>query len=146
MLFRSICFIYFLENIDLEKLLKEVSINFKNFVLYNNQEKADYYKKIIFENKHSTISLKLIGSEFRLNVWTALLNLSNIDTCSYIDVAHKINKPSAVRAVATAIGKNPISYIIPCHKIIPINGKIGNYRWGQKLKKRFILNESHNNL
>jgi O-6-methylguanine DNA methyltransferase len=75
---------------------------------------------------------------FKQLVWTELKNIPFGATKSYQEIANAINKPRAVRAVATAIGQNTKFYLIPCHRVIRSNGEIGEYRWGKNLKKLLL--------
>lgn len=84
------------------------------------------------------IKLHLKGSPFQLKVWESLLSIPFGQLTSYGAVAHQITKPNAARAVGSAIGKNPISFLIPCHRVIQINGKSGGYRWGEVKKSAII--------
>ncbi|MFD2561561.1 bifunctional helix-turn-helix domain-containing protein/methylated-DNA--[protein]-cysteine S-methyltransferase [Aquimarina rubra] len=84
------------------------------------------------------IVLDLKGTSFQLNVWKALLTIPSSQLLAYNDVASYINKPTAQRAVGTAIGKNPIAYLIPCHRVIKQTGHLGNYRWGSDRKTAII--------
>lgn len=85
--------------------------------------------------------LRAIGTEFQQQVWSALLDLKYGDTKSYSDIAVAIGKPSAVRAVANAVGANPLSIVVPCHRIIGKNDT-GGYAWGVDLKERLLKLES----
>jgi|WetSurMetagenome_2_1015567.scaffolds.fasta_scaffold251418_2 AraC family transcriptional regulator, regulatory protein of adaptative response / methylated-DNA-[protein]-cysteine methyltransferase len=78
------------------------------------------------------------GTPFQKSVWKALLTIPFGETVSYQDVAGMIHNTKAVRAVANAVGKNPISIIIPCHRVIHNNGSIGGYGWGVELKKKIL--------
>ncbi len=85
----------------------------------------------IFDPKSkSEIKLHTLGSNFELNVWKALINLPSSTLASYGQVARFIGKPTAHRAVANAIGRNPVAFIIPCHRVIRESGLIGGYKWG----------------
>jgi AraC family transcriptional regulator of adaptative response/methylated-DNA-[protein]-cysteine methyltransferase len=86
----------------------------------------------------NSISLDLQGTDFQLSVWKALLNIPKGQTLSYGDVANDIGKPKASRAVGTAVGDNPVSLIIPCHRVIQKSGGLGNYGWGLDLKSRLL--------
>ena len=88
--------------------------------------------------RHFDLPLQLEGSDFRLLVWKALMQIPYGKTRSYSDIAKAIGRPEAVRAVANAIGANPISIIIPCHRVITRSGAIGGYAGGAD-KKRFLL-------
>lgn len=80
------------------------------------------------------IKLDLRGTPFQLSVWRALLMIPSAQLQSYGQVAASIGKPAAFRAVGTAIGKNPIAFLIPCHRVLRENGQLGGYRWGAERK------------
>jgi len=87
-----------------------------------------------------TFSVHLIarGTAFQIKVWKALLTIPGGRLASYQDIARKAGHPAAVRATGTAIGQNPIGYLIPCHRVIRKNGSLGQYAWGTKVKKKII--------
>lgn len=76
------------------------------------------------------LGLVLSGTELRLRVWRALLEIPRGSVASYADVARLCRRPDAVRAVASAVGANPLAYLIPCHRVIRSTGAVGDYRWG----------------
>ena len=82
--------------------------------------------------------LQVIGSPFQIKVWKALFQIQAGQVVTYSEVATAINKPSSVRAVATAIGRNPISFLIPCHRVIQKSGGLGGYHWGLPIKKHIL--------
>ncbi len=84
------------------------------------------------------VSLRLYGSPFQLSVWNYLLTIENSGTRTYGQVAAESGYPRAVRAVGSAVGSNPISIIVPCHRILPASGGIGNYGGGSD-RKEFLL-------
>ncbi|MBD3281451.1 methylated-DNA--[protein]-cysteine S-methyltransferase [Candidatus Uhrbacteria bacterium] len=88
------------------------------------------------------VKLNPKGTPFQLNVWRALQTISFGQTATYQDIANKIGQPKAVRAVANAIGANPIAIIIPCHRVIRSDRSLGGYKWGVELKKRLLKLES----
>ena len=100
--------------------------------------------KEYFAKKHKKFSTKidLIGTEFQKKVWLALLTIPFGETRSYADIAKQINNSSAVRAVGGAIGKNPISIIIPCHRVIASSGKLTGFAGGLTNKKYLLDLES----
>lgn len=83
-------------------------------------------------------TLLLMGTPFQLSVWKALMEIEAGNVCSYQDIARKIGRPSAVRAVGTAVGKNRISLVIPCHRVIREDGKLGGYAWGVERKQALL--------
>lgn len=101
-----------------------------------------------FQGKRTTFSLpfKLTGTPFQLAVWKELQNIPYGQTTSYKEIAQKINKPKACRAVGMANNKNPLPIIIPCHRVIGSNGKLIGYAGGLKLKNYLLeLEKSHTN-
>jgi AraC family transcriptional regulator, regulatory protein of adaptative response / methylated-DNA-[protein]-cysteine methyltransferase len=84
------------------------------------------------------VRLALRGTNFQLKVWEALLRIPSGAVASYEDVAAAIGAPGASRAVGTAIGQNPIAYLIPCHRVIRKTGAFGNYRWGVTRKHAML--------
>lgn len=84
------------------------------------------------------INLNPTGSYFQKDVWQAVLEIPQGQASTYGEIARKIGNPKAVRAVGTAVGKNPIAILIPCHRVLPASGKLGNYRWGEEMKKKLL--------
>ncbi len=82
------------------------------------------------------------GTNFQVNVWRALLRIPEGSLISYKQLAQLTGNPSAVRATASAVGANPVSYLIPCHRILRTSGLLGGYRWGIENKKALIAWES----
>ena len=93
-----------------------------------------------FQGKRTTFSLpfKLTGTPFQLAVWKELQNIPYGQTTSYKEIAQKINKPKAYRAVGMANNKNPLPIIIPCHRVIGSNGKLIGYAGGLNLKNYLL--------
>lgn len=89
-------------------------------------------------NKLSEIKLHLKGTDFQLKVWEALLKIPLGQLSTYGNIANKIGSPNASRAVGSAIGNNPIAFLIPCHRIIQSSGNIGGYMWGNTRKTAII--------
>lgn len=88
------------------------------------------------------ITLHLKGTDFQIEVWKALLEIPWGKLVNYGDIAKRINHPKAYRAVGSAVGKNPIFFLIPCHRVIQASGNLGNYYWGRKMKSNIIKWES----
>lgn len=80
----------------------------------------------------------LRGSAFQLKVWEALLKIPEGQLASYDQIAEAIGQPTASRAVGTAIGSNPVGYLIPCHRVIKKTGLFGGYRWGAQRKQAML--------
>ena len=103
----------------------------------HNEELILKLSSPIFDFSGKT-QLQVIGSPFQIKVWEALLQIQAGQVVTYSEVATAINKPSSVRAVATAIGRNPISFLIPCHRVIQKSGGLGGYHWGLPIKKHIL--------
>jgi methylated-DNA-[protein]-cysteine S-methyltransferase len=93
--------------------------------------------------KKFEIELDLQGTEFQKKVWTALQKIPYGSTCSYRDIAKKIRNDKAFRAVGTANGRNPISIIVPCHRVIAADGTLGGYAGGLPVKTQLLRLESN---
>ena len=102
-----------------------------------------YFEQLFIDESHTRkpIHLLLKGTPFKLQVWHALLSIPRGQLSTYSDVAQSMNKPNAVRAVATAIASNSIAYLIPCHRVIRNTGVLNNYRWGAERKVAMIAKE-----
>lgn len=90
------------------------------------------------ERQTFTLPLRLVGTSFQQEVWEVLRKIPYGKTCSYLSVAQQIGRPRAVRAVANAIGANPLSLFIPCHRVIGSSGNLTGYAGGLEAK-RFLL-------
>ena len=110
-----------------------------NFI---QQEQPVHQQAIAFlQNPESALNplhLHIKGTDFQLKVWDALLKIPTGDLTTYGDISLLIGNPKANRAVGTAVGSNPVSYIIPCHRVIRSSGELGGYHWGLNLKVAMI--------
>jgi methylated-DNA-[protein]-cysteine S-methyltransferase len=99
------------------------------------EEIFEYFKG---KRKEFTLPLSPVGTEFQKGVWNTLLEIPYGETISYTQEAKIFGNPKAIRAVANANGKNPISILIPCHRVISSDGSIGGYTGGV-WRKEFLL-------
>ena len=90
------------------------------------------------------IKLNVVGTKFQIAVWKALLEIAPGYRSTYTEIAKSINRPKAVRAIGTAIGRNPIGFIIPCHRVLQKSGGLGGYRWGNTVKSAILDYEGVN--
>lgn len=90
---------------------------------------------------NTPLKLHLRGTNFQIKVWEALLNIPTGAVTTYEHLAAQIGNPKALRAVGTAVGHNPIAYLIPCHRVIRKSGEFGNYRYGSARKKVLLARE-----
>ena len=119
----------------------------KRFPNARYQEQKDSFQQKALTNfsnipESEDVILHLKGTDFQLQVWQALLKIPSGRLSTYGDIALEIQKPRAVRAIGTAIGKNPVAYLIPCHRVIQSTGHFGQYRWGATRKTAMIGWES----
>ena len=107
-----------------------------------NQQATAAYAKRIFESERwkpdQPLRIVFIGSDFEIRVWETLLRIPFGKASTYSDIASHIGKPKAARAVGAAVGKNPISFVVPCHRVLGKSGGLCGYHWGLT-RKRAIL-------
>ena len=94
-----------------------------------------------FDQKGET-ALHMIGAPFQIKVWEALLQIPSGHVTTYSEIAGAIGHPRAVRAVGTAVGRNPVSWLIPCHRALRKSGALGGYHWGLPVKRALLAWES----
>lgn len=95
----------------------------------------------IFRNTATTIPLLLKGTPFQLLVWEALIGIPRPELSTYGSLAETIGHPGSSRAVGNAVGANRISYLVPCHRVIRADGRLGGYRWGAERKRAMLAAE-----
>ena len=136
---KGICYLAFSDNKD--KMLNELTELFPN-ANYTEQNDELIEKVIRFFDhdweKPAEIKLHLKATEFQLKVWETLLKIPEGELSSYAKIAEQIDNPKATRAVGSAVGDNPVSFLIPCHRVIRSTGVIGEYHWGTARKKAMI--------
>ena len=89
-----------------------------------------------------TTKLHLIGAPFQIKVWEALLHVPSGYVTSYSQIAGAVGHPAAMRAVGTAVGRNPISFLVPCHRALRKSGALGGYHWGLPVKRAMLAWEA----
>lgn len=87
------------------------------------------------------VTVRLTGTEFQLQVWRALVDIPLGQLISYAGLAERIGRRNALRAVGTAVGQNPVSWIVPCHRVTRTDGGIGGYHWGEAVKRALLTRE-----
>jgi AraC family transcriptional regulator of adaptative response/methylated-DNA-[protein]-cysteine methyltransferase len=92
----------------------------------------------MFSLHESECGLDMHGSVFQVEVWSELRQIPVGQTISYQQLAHRVGRPRAVRAVANAVAKNRIAFLVPCHRVIRADGSIGGYRWGSGRKAEML--------
>ena len=130
----AVCFIAFVEQLGIDATLNELCSRFPKAKL--RQISNSYNPTRLLPQK-----ILLGGTKFQIEIWQTLLSVNYGETATYSEIASKAGYPKAIRATASAIGRNPISYIIPCHRIIPASKDAGNYHWGKNIKRCLLKNE-----
>jgi AraC family transcriptional regulator of adaptative response/methylated-DNA-[protein]-cysteine methyltransferase len=137
---KGICHLSFVDN-NIESSELEIISRFPASTL---EQKTDLHQQQglrLFRGNWSdlnSIKLHLKGTPFQIKVWNALLNIPPGSLKSYQSIANEIGDANASRAVGTAIGNNPIAYLIPCHRVITSSGNLGGYHWGIDRKSAMI--------
>ena len=116
--------------------LRWPNANYNEDTVFSDRE----FKSILDQTKE--VKLCLIGSKLQIQVWKALLKIPPGKVISYSTLAKYIGKPKAVRSIATAIGKNPLCWLIPCHRVLRASGELGGYHWGLNIKRKMLTFES----
>lgn len=124
-----------------EQGLRELMAKFPRASYTRKLDMLQQHALFIFQQdwrKLPAVKLHLKGSDFQLKVWEALLKIPMGQLATYSRVAQHIQQPRAARAVGTAIGSNPVAYLIPCHRVIQSTGALGGYHWGNTRKAAII--------
>ena len=141
---QGVCTLSFIEKKEIRASVEDLCSRWPMMVLEQDDKRIKSVVKDIFGETHSTKSVDVIleGTDFQIQVWEALLSVPLGKTVSYADIARTIKSPKAVRAVGTACGSNQVAFLIPCHRIIGSQGKLGGYRWGIEKKKKILAWEA----
>ncbi len=136
---KGVCHMFFEDNED--KALNDLKARFPAASFHQITDKFQQDALFIFQKdwkQLDQIKLHLAGTPFQLKVWESLLKIPMGRLSTYGDIAQSIDKPKAARAVGSAIGSNPVAFLIPCHRVIQNSGKIGGYMWGPDKKTAII--------
>lgn len=125
----------YIVKIGFDKELKDIEIKETKLILKTISEIKEYIEG---KRKKFDIPIKLQGTEFQKKVWNELLKIPYGETCSYKDIAIRINNEKGVRAVGMANHNNPIAIIVPCHRVIGKNGKLVGYAGGIDKKTKLL--------
>jgi AraC family transcriptional regulator of adaptative response/methylated-DNA-[protein]-cysteine methyltransferase len=136
---KGICYIAFADN--REDAFKQLTAQFPNAGYAQMVDAMQQEALFIFKkdwSQLSNIKLHLKGTQFQLKVWEALLNIPMGGLSTYASIAKNIHQPTASRAVGSAVGDNPVAFLIPCHRVIKSTGETGQYHWGAGRKSAII--------
>lgn len=144
---KGLCFVGSV-NKGLDELKNWVNKSKANASLIENKEKISPYMhqfREYFDGKRKSfaIPLDLKGTAFQVSVWKELQKIPYGDVVSYSDIAKKIGRPKAVRAVGAANGANPAMIVVPCHRVVSKNGQLTGFRGGLAMKKALLAHEKN---
>lgn len=127
-----------------QQAAKDLKDRYPRFAVIHDRNKVRPYHQYVLQSLAGDVPklqlpIDLEGTDFQLRTWSALLQIPDASVSSYSQLARLVGAPRATQAIGTAIGANPIAYLIPCHRVIKANGEIGQYRWGVE-KKCLLLN------
>lgn len=134
---RGICNLGFLEGKEIDEQMTRLHKKWPHAKFQESKKKTSTAIKTIFNRDRKLdrpLSLVVSGTNFQTNVWKALLQIPPGRVTTYSQVATAIGHPRSARAVGAAIGANPIAFLIPCHRVIQKNGRLGGYHWGETRK------------
>ena len=137
----GICGLAFSDEVGNRRTLQDMTQRWPQAKFTHDENHATNLSAMVFDFSGKT-NLHIIGSSFQIKVWRALLQIQAGQVVTYSEVAAEIEQPSSVRAVGTAIGCNPISFLIPCHRVIQKSGGLGGYHWGLTIKKCLLAFEN----
>lgn len=139
---RGICGIGFAGDVGAEAVMTEMIARWPRADYVEDPVALGPWTRAAFGLEPGETPVHLIGAPFQIKVWEALLRVPSGHVTTYSDVAAAIGNPRAVRAVGTAIGKNPVPWLIPCHRALRKSGAIGGYHWGLPVKRAMLAWES----
>lgn len=134
---KGICKLAFLGEDNVDAHIDELYKKWPHVVMRENHESTTGMIESMFGGEvrlDRLLSLHVSGTNFQLSVWKALLAIPPGTVTSYSQIASEVGRPGAARAVGTAIGANPVAFLIPCHRVIQQSGKLGGYHWGETRK------------
>lgn len=140
---KGVCYLAFYDNE--EKAIEDMKVRYPKADIH---QKTDIFQEnalAIFQSKQNSpkeIKLHVKGTDFQLKIWKKLLEIPMGSLSTYSSIAQQIDQPQAIRAVGTAVGANPVAFIIPCHRVRRSSGGMGGYMWGIDRKKAIIAWES----
>ncbi|MCK4747463.1 MAG: methylated-DNA--[protein]-cysteine S-methyltransferase [Bacteroidales bacterium] len=133
----KICTLQFIE--DDSTAISTLKQQWGSSSLIHDQGRTGPVASGLFQTASSGLQALLVrGTSFQLKVWEALLRIPFGEVVTYQEIAAHINNPKGLQAVGSAIGKNPIAYLIPCHRVIKKTGQISEYRWGSQRKSAIL--------
>lgn len=141
---RGICGLAFAAETGAAEAMADLRARWPSAIFVENPDILNRWVTIAFGLAETTekAPMFLIGAPFQIKVWEALLAIPTGHVTTYGEIAAAIGNPKAVRAVGTAVGRNPVSWLIPCHRALRKSGELGGYHWGLPVKRAMLAWES----
>lgn len=140
---KGVCGLGFGDEGEEEAMLADMKARWPQANYQENPTRAAKIIGQIFDpERHGDISLHLMGTQWQVKVWEALLSIPSGKIVTYRTIAEKVDSPQASRAVGAAVGRNPISWLIPCHRVLGSNGALTGYHWGVVRKRAMLAVEA----
>ncbi|CAG0909485.1 unnamed protein product [Cyprideis torosa] len=139
---KGICGIGFASECTEDEATRDLCDRWPNATFAEAPERLKPWVDAAFGVAEGDVPLFLIGAPFQIKVWEALMQIPSGHVTTYSELAGAIGHPRAVRAVGTAVGRNPVSYLIPCHRALRKSGALGGYHWGLPVKRAILAWES----
>jgi AraC family transcriptional regulator of adaptative response/methylated-DNA-[protein]-cysteine methyltransferase len=142
---RGVCNFAFLERAEIDEHLTGLRKKWPHARVHENRQRTLAVIRAMFDGEKKLdrpISLHVSGTNFQISVWKALLQIAPATVASYSHVAAAIGHPNSARAVGSAVGANPVAFLIPCHRVIQQSGELGGYHWGKTRKQAIHAWES----
>ena len=137
---RGLCGLAFSEETGRETAFEDMTSRWPDAVFLEEPDRLRDWVEGAFGGGET--KLQMIGAPFQIKVWEALLQIPSGHVSTYSEIARVIGNPKAVRAVGTAVGRNPISWLIPCHRALRKSGGLGGYHWGLPVKRAMLAYEA----
>ncbi|MFQ5623707.1 MAG: methylated-DNA--[protein]-cysteine S-methyltransferase [Paracoccaceae bacterium] len=138
---RGLCGLAFADDVGREPAMTDMKSRWPQASFVQDGGRIGDWVRSAFRRDGET-ALHLIGAPFQIKVWEALLRIPSGHVTTYSEIARVVGNPRAVRAVGTAVGRNPVSWIIPCHRALRKSGGLGGYHWGLPIKRAMLAWES----
>ncbi|MFT5743445.1 MAG: AraC family transcriptional regulator of adaptative response [Paracoccaceae bacterium] len=138
---RGICGLGFTSELGDDATLADLTARWPNAQFEQDADAIRHWAEPALAMQGET-RLHMIGAPFQLKVWEALLAIPSGQVTTYSEIAGAIGTPAAMRAVGTAVGRNPVSWLIPCHRALRKSGGLGGYHWGLPVKRAMLAYES----
>lgn len=139
---KGLCGIAFTSECTGDEAMQDLTSRWPNASYVEAPDRLEPRVRAAFGQAEGDVPLFMIGAPFQIKVWEALMRIPSGHVTTYSEIAEFIGHPKAVRAVGTAVGRNPISFLIPCHRALRKSGGLGGYHWGLPVKRSILAWEA----